>query len=90
MHEANNIHLSASTHATRRFAALTARAFGASIEDTKAMGGWSDSGSFRACYDRAFPRPALLGAAMFNALQPESYFLARDILGEFPPFRLSQ
>jgi hypothetical protein len=45
------------------------------------MGGWSENGAFRPCYDRALPLDALLGAAMFNGRKPESYFIARDKLG---------
>jgi hypothetical protein len=52
------------------------------VSGTKALGGWNDSGSYRSCYDRAFPVDALLGAGMFNAHKPEEYFLARDVLGK--------
>jgi Centromere DNA-binding protein complex CBF3 subunit, domain 2 len=83
MHSRNDVSITKSTHAGRPFAAQTARAHGASASSTKALGGWSDSGSFRPCYDRAFPVDALLGAAMFNAYRPDSYCLPRDALGEF-------
>ena len=83
MHVKNNVSITKSTHAGRPFAAQTARAHGASIDGTKALGGWSESGSFRPCYDRAFPTDALLGAAMFNAQKPDAYCLPRDALGEY-------
>lgn len=60
-----------------------AREHGASVEGAKALGGWSDSGSFRACYDRALPLDALLGAAMFDATKPEAHFLPREFLREY-------
>lgn len=59
-----------------------ARENGASVAGAKALGGWSESGSFRPCYDRALPVDALLGAAMFNGRKPESYFVARACSGE--------
>jgi hypothetical protein len=76
--------LSKATHATRSFTAQTARQNGASVDGTKALGGWNENGSFRPCYDRALPLDALLGAATFNARKPESYFLPRNVLGESP------
>lgn len=81
MHLRNQVSITKSTHAGRPFAAQTARAHGASVSGTKALGGWSDSGSFRPCYDRAFPADALLGAAMFNSHRPDTYCLPRDALG---------
>ena len=72
-----------STHAGRPYAAQTARAHGATVSGTKALGGWSEPGSFQPCYDRAFPTDALLGAAMFNARQTSSaHFQPRESLGE--------
>lgn len=82
MHAANNISITKVTHATRPYAAQTCRENGASVTGTKALGGWSESGSYRACYDRALPVDALLGAAMFNGRKPETYKLLRDCLGE--------
>lgn len=85
IHAAVGISISKSTHAARPFTAQTARVHGASIDGTKALGGWSDSsGSFRPCYDRALPVDAMLGAAMFNARKPETYQLLRDALGLLP------
>ena len=81
LHKHNDISISKATHATRVFSAETARGHGTSSDDTKALGGWNDSGSFRACYDKKLPISALLGAAMFNASKPEAHFLARDHLG---------
>jgi hypothetical protein len=83
IHAAVGISISKSTHAARPFSAQTARMHGASIDGTKALSGWSEgSGSFRPCYDRALPIDAMLGAAMFNACKPESYYLPRDVLGK--------
>jgi hypothetical protein len=82
IHAAVGISLSKVTHATRSYTAQTARAHGASVDGTKALGGWSEDGSFRPCYDRALPLDALLGAAMFNARKPETYCLPRGMLGK--------
>ncbi|KAH9178186.1 hypothetical protein EDB89DRAFT_1151070 [Lactarius sanguifluus] len=86
IHAKNGLSISKSTHAGRPFAAQTARAHGASVSGTKALGGWSESGSFRPCYDRAFPTDALLGAAMFNAQQLDAHFQPRAALE--PPAEL--
>ena len=85
IHKANNVSTTHITNAGRLFTAQTARAHGATIYGTKALGSWSKSGSFQPCYDRAFPIDALLGAAMFSGQKPEDHFLAQVILGE-PPF----
>jgi hypothetical protein len=82
MHAKNDIFITKVTHAARPYTAQTVRAHGATVSGTKALGGWNESGSYRSCYDRAFPIDALLGAAMFNAHKPEEYFLARDTLGQ--------
>src|ERR1700690_4419900 len=71
IHENNNVSLTKVTHAVRPYAAQNARSHGASMSGTKALSGWNDSGSFRNCYDCAFPVDALLGAAAFNAHKPE-------------------
>jgi hypothetical protein len=81
IHETNNVSISKVTHGGRSYAATTARSHGATETGTKAMGGWNENGAFRACYDRALPVDALLGAAMFNGRKPETYFVARDKLG---------
>lgn len=60
---------------------MTAREHGASIDDAKALGNWSESGSY-GVYDRALSVEALMGAAMFNAKDPRSHFLPRGCLGE--------
>jgi len=85
MHMKNNIDITKKTHAGRHYAAQTARAHGASVNGTKALGGWSDNGSFNPVYDRAFPLDALLGAGMFNARRPEDYTLPRNSIGESTP-----
>ncbi len=84
MHQANNVDITKSTHAGRCYGAMNSRAHGATVGGTKALGGWNESGSFRNCYDCAFPVDALLGAASFNARKPEDYCLARDELGKSP------
>ncbi|THH20826.1 hypothetical protein EW146_g575, partial [Bondarzewia mesenterica] len=86
IHLKNNISLTKAMHATRNYGAQNTRANGASVDGTKAMGGWSDQGSYRRCYDRSFPTDALLASAMFNARQPSSYSLPRDVLE--PPAEL--
>jgi hypothetical protein len=83
MHRENDITIVKSTHAPRPFAAGTARQHGAHTDDTKALGNWSQSGSFRRCYDTALPTAAMLAAASFNGRKQESFFLARDVLGKF-------
>ena len=85
MHSANGIEIMKSTHTGCCYSAMNSRAHGATVSGTKALGGWNESGSFRTCYDRAFPVDALLGAASFNARKPEEHFLARDELGESDP-----
>lgn len=84
IYEKNRINISKVTHAGREFSVKTAREYGATVDGAKALGGWSDSGSFKPCYDRALPVDALLGAAMFDAARPESHFLPREFL-EPPP-----
>ncbi|KAN0080020.1 hypothetical protein V8E55_009586 [Tylopilus felleus] len=93
MHKKNNIDITKKTHAARHYAALTARAHGASTSGTKALGGWNESGSFNSVYDRAFPLDALLGAAMYNGRRAEEYTLPRgclvpprDLLSQIFPF----
>lgn len=78
----NNITISKVTHAGRGYAVKVSREHGASVEGAKALGGWSESGSFRPCYDRALPVDAMLGAAMFDAQRPENHFLPRESLCE--------
>ncbi|KAI3998399.1 hypothetical protein EV122DRAFT_256823 [Schizophyllum commune] len=68
-----NITISKITHATRPYAAGEVRSNGASMLDTMALGAWSPQGSYHACYDRALPLPAMLGAASFNADCPAEY-----------------
>ncbi|KAK6974833.1 hypothetical protein R3P38DRAFT_3479541 [Favolaschia claudopus] len=76
----NGVNISKVTHAGREYSVKTAREYGATVHGAKALGGWSESGSFRPCYDRALPLDALLGAAMFDAARPETHFLAREYL----------
>ena len=81
MHKKNNIDITKKTHAGHHYAALTARAHGASTSGTKALGGWNESSSFNSVYDRAFPLDVLLGAAMYNGRHPEEYTLPHGCLG---------
>jgi hypothetical protein len=83
MHKKNDVDITKKTHAGRHYAALTARAHGASTSGTKALGGWNESGSFNSVYDRAFPLDALLGAGMYNGRRPEEYSLPCGCLGNF-------
>ncbi|KIM85928.1 hypothetical protein PILCRDRAFT_86658 [Piloderma croceum F 1598] len=80
MHRENNIEITKATHAGRSYATINSHAHGATVGGTKALGGWNESGSFRNCYDRAFPIDALLGAASFNAHRLEEYYLPQDDL----------
>ncbi|KAL6300579.1 hypothetical protein BKA93DRAFT_829024 [Sparassis latifolia] len=89
IHKENEISITKVTHASRSYAAQTARAHGATVSGTKALGGWNENGSFRQCYERTFPVDALLGAAMFNGRKPETYCLPRDALDP-PPELLAQ
>jgi hypothetical protein len=81
IHVKNGICITKATHATRHFAAQTARAHSASVTSTKALGRWSETDAMANCYDRAIPIDALLAASMFNGRKPEEHFLARDALG---------
>ncbi|KAJ6529309.1 hypothetical protein B0H19DRAFT_1083062 [Mycena capillaripes] len=49
----NNISFSKVTHAGRGYVVKFSRENEPSVEGVKALGGWSESGSFRPCYDRA-------------------------------------
>lgn len=80
IHLSNDISITKVTHAPRHYAAQNARSHGASVSETKALGGWSESGAFRNCYDRAFPIGALLGTAGFNANCRDQYSLPRGTI----------
>jgi hypothetical protein len=82
MHMKNDVNITKVTHAGRPYTAKTSRENGACVNDVKALGGWSDGGCYRPCYDRALPVSALLGAAMFNGNRQDSYFVPRGHLGE--------
>ncbi|GBE83985.1 hypothetical protein SCP_0510440 [Sparassis crispa] len=71
LHLQHEISITKVTHAGRSFAAQNMHSHGVSASDTKALGGWSESGSFRSCYDRELPIDAFVGSAMFNARQPD-------------------
>ncbi len=76
----NNIAITKVTHAGRPYAATTAREHGASRDDTKELGGWSQAASYQ-IYDRTLPIDAMLGAAGFNARKQETYVIPRSQLG---------
>ncbi|GBE80951.1 hypothetical protein SCP_0306740 [Sparassis crispa] len=86
LHLQHEISITKVTHAGQSFAAQNTRSHGVSASDTKALGGWSKSGSFRSCYDHELPVDALVGSAMFNARQLGTYFIPRDVLD--PPLSL--
>jgi hypothetical protein len=77
MHAKNSIHITKVTHDGRDFTVKTSEQHGASVKDAKALGGWSDSGSFRPCYTPAFVR-----FAMFNGKEPQEYFGGRACTGK--------
>jgi hypothetical protein len=83
MHKKNDVDIAKKTHAGHHYAALTARAHGASTSGTKALGGWNESGSFNSVYDCAFPLDALLGAGMYNGCRSKEYSLPRGCLSKF-------
>ncbi|GBE89074.1 hypothetical protein SCP_1500770 [Sparassis crispa] len=80
LHLQHEISITKVTHTGRSFTAQNTCSHGVSASDTKAFGGWSESGSFRSCYDCELPIDALVGSAMFNARQPGTYFIPRDVL----------
>ncbi|KAF7372566.1 hypothetical protein MVEN_00119200 [Mycena venus] len=80
IYEKNGVNISKVTHAGREFSVKTAREYEATIDGAKVLGSWSDSGSFKPCYNRALPVDALLGVAMFDGARPEAHFLAREFL----------
>jgi len=59
---------------------MNSHAHGTTVGATKALSRWNESGSFKNCYDWAFPVDALLGAASFNACRPEEYYFPWDDL----------
>ncbi|KAJ6579371.1 hypothetical protein B0H10DRAFT_1962909 [Mycena sp. CBHHK59/15] len=77
MYEKNDVNISKVRHAVHEFSLKTEQEYGATVDDAKVLGGWSDSGLFKPCYDCALPVEALLGAAMFDRARPESHFLPR-------------
>jgi hypothetical protein len=80
MHKENDIEITKATHASRTYGAMNSHAHSMTVGGTKALGRWNESGSFRNCYDQAFPVDTLLGAASFNARRPEEYYLPQDDL----------
>lgn len=82
MFSANQVSNEKVTHVGRPFAAQTARRNGATVADAKALGGWSDSGSYRACYERSLPLSAIWAVAGFNGSDLDSYFVPRAELSQ--------
>jgi hypothetical protein len=82
IHIKNDISITTVTHTGHCYAAQNARTHGATVNGTKALGGWNESGAFRNCYDQAFLVDALLGVAGFNARRPEQYCLPQSALGK--------
>ncbi|KAL0957422.1 hypothetical protein HGRIS_001221 [Hohenbuehelia grisea] len=76
MKDRNDISIPKVTHAGRPYTATTARQHRASRDDTKDLGGWSQSGSY-STYDRTLPVDALVAAASFNARKQETYMVSR-------------
>lgn len=77
-----NIAITKVTHAGRPYAATTAREHGASRDDTKDLGMWSQNGSY-SIYDRTLPINAMLGAAGYNARKQETYMVSRSKLSKY-------
>jgi hypothetical protein len=46
MHKENDVEITKITHAGRCYSAMNSHAHGATVAGTRALGGWSDSGSF--------------------------------------------
>jgi len=82
MKAANQIICQKVTHCGRIRAAENGSEFGSTTEGIKALGVWSQ-GALRSCYDRKLPVDGLLATAGFNGRKHESYFLARENLGQF-------
>ena len=78
-----DIYKTHTTHAARTTAARNANRNNASEADTKAHGGWSEGGSYRACYMRELPTSTIAGLAGFDGRYPERYFVARTQVGAF-------
>jgi hypothetical protein len=75
-----------STHASRSYAARTARQYGADSSDTQALGHWKggrDSTVYKECYDNVLPMNAMLANAMFSGTRHDLYDLPRDKLGAY-------
>ncbi|PPQ75574.1 hypothetical protein CVT24_013262 [Panaeolus cyanescens] len=67
------------THVGRSFGASIAMERGASSDSVRALGLWSQPGSFDV-YVQSLPTDAMVALAGFNGRQPGSYFIARDVL----------
>jgi hypothetical protein len=80
MHAKNSNHITKVTYDGRDFTVKTSQQHGASVKDAKALGGWSDSGSFWPCYTPAFVR-----FAIFNGRESKEYFVGRACTGKLTP-----
>ncbi|KAE8211507.1 hypothetical protein CF327_g4736 [Tilletia walkeri] len=86
MFSANDVDVGKTTHAGRAAAAMNARENGASVAGTKALGGWSDGGAFRSCYDRSFLLDAIWAVAGFNGSDLDSYHVPRAQTSEYASY----
>ncbi|KAJ2930941.1 hypothetical protein H1R20_g6162, partial [Candolleomyces eurysporus] len=68
------------THTGRVRGAEDGIEFGATVEGVKALGLWSQGGSFRNAYNRTLPIDAMLALAYFNGERKDNYFIPRDFL----------
>lgn len=84
LHMHNEIASNKVAHAGRAYAAVHAREHRATADDTRDLGNWSHSGSYKT-YDRTLPLDAMVAAASFNAKKQSSYIIARDNLGKLLP-----
>jgi hypothetical protein len=81
MYDALGLSKHKKTHIGRTTTVLNMREHNASQDDVKALGIWSQHGSYAAVYDRGLPLKGLLPAAGFDADRLQDYCLPRGILG---------
>lgn len=76
-----------STHGGRSYTATTAISLGASTDSVRALGNWSFSGSW-SLYNHSLPLDAMVAAAGCNGQLVDSYFIAREAIGEYQVYSL--
>ncbi len=83
LYEKEGISITKVTHAGRKFAGTWSRYHGASHEDTKALGNWSNKtdGSMPLYVD-ALPIASMLSMSGWNGTKQESYILVRGDLSK--------